>query len=236
MKDGRTHLAHKSEHAVDMISGAVTAVTLHGGTEADTRSIDHTLEAAVQAAVDLGIEAAEEVVADKGYHSNEVVRTIEELGRRSYISKPARGRQRWKGKAQEKAAAYANRRRMRGEPGKALGRLRGERVERTFAHMEERGDRRRCRVRGTKNNLKRHLAQAMASNLGLVMRSLLGAGTPSELAALRAELWCLRALLEGLARRLGGQVTMVALECRQISAVGLRITRRSGMATCSTGC
>lgn len=239
MKDGRTHLAHKSEHAVDMTSGAVVAVTLHGGTEGDTRSIYHTLAAATRAAAELGIEAAEEVVADKGYHSNEVVRTIEELGMRSYISEPDRGRRRWKGKAKEKKAVYANRRRMKGERGKALGRLRGERVERSFAHFEETGDLRRCRLRGTENNLKRHLAQAMAFNLALAMRSVLGAGTPRGLAGLRAELWRLRALLEGLARRLGGQIASIVLECRQVTVRNPALpahARRASMATYSTGC
>ena len=46
MKDGSTHLAHKQEHAVDMDSGAVVAVTLHGGVEGDTSTIEKTLDAA----------------------------------------------------------------------------------------------------------------------------------------------------------------------------------------------
>jgi hypothetical protein len=43
MKDGRTHLAHKAEHAVDLKSGAVLAVTLQEADQGDTTTVIETL-------------------------------------------------------------------------------------------------------------------------------------------------------------------------------------------------
>jgi hypothetical protein len=76
---------------------------------------------------------------------------------------------------------YANRRRVRGEYGKSLLRRRGELVERSFAHCYETGGMRRCHLRGRDNILKRQLVHVGAFNLSLVLRQLLGAGTPREL-------------------------------------------------------
>ena len=76
---------------------------------------------------------------------------------------------------------YANRRRVRGEYGKSLLRRRGELVERSFAHCYETGGMRRCHLRGRNNILKRQLVHVGAFNLSLILRQLLGAGTPREL-------------------------------------------------------
>jgi hypothetical protein len=58
MKDGRTHLAHKAEHAVDLDSGAVLAVTLQGADEGDTTTLEETLsEAGIAVAELVGHEA-----------------------------------------------------------------------------------------------------------------------------------------------------------------------------------
>ena len=76
---------------------------------------------------------------------------------------------------------YANRRRGRGEYGKSLLRRRGELVERSFAHCYETGGMRRCHLRGHENILKRQLIHVGAFNLSLILRKLLGAGTPREL-------------------------------------------------------
>jgi hypothetical protein len=66
------------------------------------------------------------VVADKGYHSNEVMRTLAEWKLRSYVAEPERGARKWKGKAAEQAAVYANRRRISGARGKRLQAGRGD--------------------------------------------------------------------------------------------------------------
>jgi transposase len=100
---------------------------------------------------------------------------------RSYIpEKQQKGRRNWAGKPAEQQAVYANRRRVRGEYGKSLLRRRGELVERSFAHCYETGGMRRCHLRGRENILKRQLVHVGAFNLSLILRKMLGAGTPRE--------------------------------------------------------
>jgi transposase len=154
MKDGRTHLAHKAEHAVDLDTGAVLAVTLQGADRGDTATLDETLcEAGMAVAEQVGREAElrpneapkvnvagiVETVTDKGYHSGAVLKRMKSLLRR-----------------------------------------RGEFVERSFAHCYETGGMRRCHLRGHENILKRQLIHLGAFNLSLILRQLLGAGTPRE--------------------------------------------------------
>jgi transposase len=194
MKDGRTHLAHKAEHAVDMETGAVVAVTVQAADAGDTHTMHETLAqasehlevvgAAINGATDVSTlkdEGPAELVTDKGYHSREVVRQLAEAGIRSYISEPERGRQRWDGQVTEQAAVYANRRRVRSERGKQLQRQRGEKLERTMAHLYETGRLRRVYLRGHSNIIKRLLIHACSLNLGLLMRTLYGVGTPRGL-------------------------------------------------------
>ncbi|MCU1297454.1 MAG: Transposase domain protein [Acidobacteriaceae bacterium] len=197
MKDGRTHLAHKTEHAVDLDTGAVLAVTLQGADQGDTTTLDERLcEAGMAVAEQVGREAElrpndkpkvnvagiEETVTDKGYHSGAVVKRMKAYGVRSYIpEKKQKGRRNWAGKPAEQQAVYANRRRVRGEYGKGLLRRRGEFVERSFAHCYETGAMRRGHLRGRDNILKRQLVHVGAFNLSLILRHLLGAGTPREL-------------------------------------------------------
>jgi transposase len=194
MKDGRTHLAHKAEHAVDMESGAVVAVTVQPADAGDTHTVQQTLAeaqeniAVVAEVIDsepdgpvLEVESPAELVTDKGYPSREVVRQVTEAGIRSYISEPERGRQRWQDQSAERAAVYANRRRIHGERGKRLQRQRGEKLERTMAHLYETGRMRRVHLRGHRNIIKRLLIQACSLNLGLLMRKLYGVGTPRGL-------------------------------------------------------
>jgi transposase len=191
MKDGRTHLAHKAEHAVDMESGAIVAVTVQPADRGDTASIEETVQEAMdtladvledeEAAEQLDGEVLSEIVGDKGYHSNAVLSGYEALGIRTYISEPKRGRRSWRGKAAAQHATYANRRRVRGARGKALLRRRGEVLERSFAHCYETGGMRRAHLRGRENLAKRVLVHAAGFNLGLVMRRRLGRGTPRGL-------------------------------------------------------
>ncbi len=147
MKDGRTHLAHKAEHAVDLDTGAVVAVTLQPADQGDTTTVDETLsEAGMAVAEQIGREAQlrpdekpkvnvqgiEEVVADKGYHSGAVVERIKSYEVRSYIPEPGpKGQRHWDGKCDQQQAVYGNRRRVRGAYGKSLLRRRGELVERS---------------------------------------------------------------------------------------------------------
>jgi transposase len=197
MKDGRTHLAHKQEHAVDMDTGAVLAMTIQGATEGDTSTIEGTLEAAEQnldeARDHAGDESkmddtSKEVVADKGYHSKCVILSLLLAGWRTYVAEPRRGRQRWEEQEEERDAVYANRRRKNGERGKALMRLRGEVIERTFAHAFETGGMRRIHLRHHENIAKRLLIHIAGFNLGLLMRKRFGIGKPRCLQGLSAAL------------------------------------------------
>lgn len=204
MKDGRTHLAHKAEHAVDLDTGAVVAVTIQDADEGDTTTSHDTLITAaeqIESVVPDG-NGLEEVVADKGYHSNQALVDLEAVGVRSYISEPQRGRRNWKDNPEARDAVYRNRHRICGARGKRLLRQRGERLERPFAHLYETGRMRRVHLRGHTNILKRVLLHTAALNLGLLMRTLFGVGTPRSLqgrvAALLCCLWAVIRLPETL--------------------------------------
>jgi len=215
MKDGRTHLAHKAEHAVDLETGAVVAVTVQGADQGDTTTIQETfIEAAEQmeavgkdAAADeqMNAQGLEEVVADKGYHSGPRLEDLREIGVRSYIPEPQRRKRHWQGKAGEQAAVYGNRRRIRGERGKHLLRQRGELLERSFAHVYDTGGMRRTHLRGHRNILKRLLIHVAAFNLSLILRREAGVGTPRGLQDRRNRLlfcfWAVWAALERLGER-----------------------------------
>src|SRR5258705_4406516 len=181
MKDGRTHLAHKAEHAVDLDTGAIVAVTLQAADQGDTTTLDETLcEAGEQVAEQIRrevelrpqdkpkvhLQGIEELVTDKGYHSGAVVKRVKSYEVRSYIpEKKQKGRHDWQDKRAEQRAVYANRRRVRGDYGKSLLRRRGELIERSFAHCYETGGMRRCHLPRRANNLKRQLMPLRAFNL-----------------------------------------------------------------------
>src|SRR5713101_197671 len=179
--DGRTHLAHKAEHAVDLSSGAVVAITLQAADLGDTTTIGVTLQEAQANATLINERGVEEVVADKGYHSNEVLVDLHEEGVRSYIPEPERGPRNWDGKEQEQKQVYGNRRRMSGRRGKDLQKLRTELTERSFAHLYETGGMRRTHLRGRNNILKRLLVHGAGFNLSLILRKTLGVGKPRTL-------------------------------------------------------
>jgi transposase len=183
MKDGRTHLAHKAEHAVDLETGAIVGVTVQGADDGDTTTCVETLiEAAEQVeTVRPDGEGIKEIVGDKGYHSNQSLGDLEAVGVRTYISEPDRGRRNWKKNPKTRDAVYRNRRRIRGPRGLRLLRIRGERLERPFAHLYETGGLRRVHLRGRTNIRKRLLIHAGGFNLGLLMRQLIGVGTPRGL-------------------------------------------------------
>ena len=190
MKDGRTHVAHKAEHAIDLESGALVAVTLQDADQGDTTTIVETAIAAAEqveaapAAPDE--EGLHEIVADKGDHSNETMVDLAAVGLRSYISEPARGRRDWSAAPDAQAPVYRNRRRLRGARGRRLRRRRAELAERSFAHLYETGGMRRTHLRGHENILKRLLIHGGGFNLGLAMRQCLGLGKPRRLQGLAA--------------------------------------------------
>ena len=194
MKDKRTHLAHKAEHVVDLDTQAIVAVNLGDANEGDTSSITWSLLRAEanlatvsedpQAARKLHERRMAEVVADKGYHSNEVLVDLRASDIRSHVSEPSRGRRKWKDKEEAKLAVYGNRRRIKSPRGQDLQKRRAEIVERGFAHTYDSGGMRRLHLRGRGNILKRLLIHVAGFNLSLIMRKLVGAGTPRGVAAL----------------------------------------------------
>jgi transposase len=230
MKDGRTHLAHKAEHAVDLETGAIVAVTLQPANAGDTTTVKKTLdetEANLAEVRDdpetsdyLASDEIREVVADKGYHSNEMMCHLQERQVRSYVSEPNyKGSRRWKDKATEQTAVYGNRRRIRGERGKALLRKRGELLERPFAHCYETGGLRRTHLKGHTRILKRLLIHVAGCNLALMMRTLFGLGTPRglqgstrpvlrTLSAWIVDLWASCQEMMGVSHRLDAPTTM----------------------------
>jgi transposase len=186
MKDGRTHLAHKVEHAVDLETGALIAVTLQDADQGDTTTIIETAMAAAEQSEDAQAavktpQPLAEIIADKGYHSNQTMIDLAAVGLRSYVAEPDRGRRDWSKEPQAQTPVYANRRRIRGARGRRLMRQRGERIERSFAHLYDTGGMRRTHLRGHTNILKRLLIHAGGFNLGLVVRHLIGSGTPRGL-------------------------------------------------------
>ena len=242
MKDGRTHLAHKAEHAVDLETGAIVGVTVQDADAGDAETSRETLTTAAEQvdAVRPEGDGLQEVVGDKGYHSNQSLVDFETLGLRSYISEPDRGRRNWTGKAEARAAVYRNRRRIRGARGRRLLRLRGERLERPFAHLYETGGMRRVYLRGHANILKRLLIHAAGFNLGLIMRQLMGVGTPRGLQSrLSAAIAALLVLLVSLGERATrhqrpAQRTFPLTHRRFAPSAGVYIGRREMAFT--TGC
>jgi transposase len=199
MKDGRTHLAYKAEHAVDLESEFVLAARILPGASGDAETLADTVmtaqghldraatltakprsEKQAEAAAGAGAEI-KEVVGDSGYHKDQTLELLTSLGVRTYIVE--RDQQRvWTDKPVErKRATLANRRRLKRRKGRRLQRRRSEVVERTFAHLCETGGARRTWLCGLENVQKRYLMHAAARNLSLVMRKLFKMGTPRGL-------------------------------------------------------
>ena len=188
LKDGRTHLAYKPEHAIDLDTGAIVAAEVHAADQGDTATLPGTLEAAEANLAAVGAaptpEDPSELVADKGYHSREGLKDLEDGPWKSRIAeKKAAGVSRWRGDEEARRAVYNNRARLRSAVAKEAFKLRAELVERSFALTLDRGGMRRAWLRGRENLRKRYLVHVAGYNLGLIMRLLVGAGTPREFLA-----------------------------------------------------
>jgi transposase len=184
LKDGRTHLAYKAEHVVDLKSDLVLAAEIRKADEADTETLADSVMEAQNNLNQAGSEAEiEEVAADKGYHAAATVELCQALGLRTYIPEPRRPhRLRWTDKLPElQQAVYANRRRIRRAKSKRWQRLRSERCERTFAHVCNTGGMRRSWVKGVAKLAKRYLIAVAAHNIGRILRKLFGIGKPKAL-------------------------------------------------------
>ena len=262
LKDGRTRLAYKAEHVVDMDSGAIVAAEITAATRSDAESMVDSLQQAERnldrakgkpddsdddappsgaAPPSKPSRHVRELTGDKGYHKASTLEELRDVGVRTYIpERLQRGRRRWKGSGgtRRAKAVYDNRARAQRPKGKVLQRRRGELIERTFAHLCETGGHRRTRLRKRDNVQKRYLIQAAAFNLSLVMRQLLGRGTPRGYQdAIRRQLAAARALLLATARLLaticglGGSWTRVTTFSPRWPAAESRWPSTSGFAT-----
>jgi transposase len=189
MKDGRTHLAYKAEHVIDLKSEVVVAATIHPADQSDGETLLHSVSQAQENVARAGSDAfAAEVVADKGYHKAQSLAECAAYDLRTYIPERTERRpRRWTDKpAAWRDAFRANRRRVRGERSRRLQRLRSERVERSFAHVCNTGRARRTWLRGIEDVQKRYLVTLAGRNLTVLMRALFGIGTPRSLQGLAA--------------------------------------------------
>jgi IS5 family transposase len=221
MKDGTTHLAYKPEHGVDLDTGAVIAAELHPADQGDTTTLVATLTAAEAnlEAVDVAptADAPAELVTDKGYFGREGLKRLEDSAWKTRIAEPkGKGISRWHGDDDARRAVYNNRARLLSGVARAAFKLRAEIVERSFAHVLDRGGMRRTWLRGRDNVHKRYLLHVAGHNLGLLMRLLIGAGTPKEAIARGNGLVLLALLPDGsvlvmLAAIGGAQAVLAAL-------------------------
>lgn len=194
LKDGRTHLAHKPEHLVDIDSGAIVAAKIHHADKGDTEIMHDTLAAGKRNLKTVLGKAAPkydrpaDLAGDKGYHSRKALRDMDSSFRSRICEPERRGISHWHGDKDARRAVYNNRARLQSSTGKKLQRLRSERVERSFAHCLDSGGMRRTHLRETENIEKRYIVHVSGFNLGLLMRSLFKVGTPKGWADLPATL------------------------------------------------
>jgi transposase len=192
-KHGATDMLYKMEKTDDLDTGAIVSVTVQTADTGDTTSMYDTV---IQAEENISavledeqvleagrVEEPVELAGDKGYHSNETILTSKVVGVRTYISEPDRGTRDWEGKEDERAAVYGNRRRIRGERGNRLRKLRAEHCERNFAQLCDTGGQRRTFLRGLVNVTKKALIGAMGFNMGLLLRKVYGLRKPRQLEA-----------------------------------------------------
>jgi transposase len=246
MKDGRTHLAYKAEHAVDLATGVILAAPVYYADETDSSTVGATISESQNNLIAAESEKQiEEAVLDKGYYKHETLAELEFTeGLRTYVAEPKQnspsiGQDK---PAEERQAIANNRRRIRGKRGRALQRQRSEKVERSFAHVCRTGGARRAWLWGIDKVRKRYLMAAMAYNLGVIMRSLFGIGTARTLQAAGD-------LADGLRFALFTTIqlltSILVLPCPTLATfpTPIRAGRRSPAGrpgwpkmTCSTGC
>ena len=224
MKDGTTHLAYKPEHAVDLDTGAVVAAELHPADEGDTTTLEKTLAAAKEnlEAVDAAPTAEDpaEYVTDKGYHSRSVLKALDDGPWKTRISEPKqKGFARWHGDGAARRAVTNNRTRLLSGVAKEAFKLRAEIVERSFAHNLDRGGMRRTWLRGRENVHKRYLLHVAGHNLSLLMRKLIGAGTPRE--AVAGGYGCICVLIAPAGAVLVAQIVLIVSEDGETAFVAL---------------
>ena len=184
-------MAYKAENAIDIESRITVAAEVHMADRGDTLTPHKTLLAADETTMRAGVEGGiKEVILDRGYHSDGVLVDLDSKGFRAYVAEPKRGTRNWQRQRrrdgdqivdERQKAYYANRRRARSETGKQLQKKRAEFPERAFAHLKRTGGLARVFVRGRREVGKKLQTHVAAANLGVILRALIGIGTPRNL-------------------------------------------------------
>jgi hypothetical protein len=228
MKDGTTHLAYKPEHAVDLDTGVVMAPPIHPADEGDTMTLSPTLEGAARNLDAVGLVPSQNapcvVVADKGYHAREQLKALEGGKWKTRIAEPDPSKDylRWHGDETARRTVYANRARLKSVIGRETMRRRAELVERSFAHVLDRGGMRRARLGGRENVHKRYLIHVAGFNLGVLMRALHG---PRDAKGAAEALYPLIFVLQTDAALAFGLIADVDREIAAIVIVAADLTR-----------
>ena len=204
-KDGACDMIYKPEHVTDLESGTIVQAEVLEGDHADTKALTERVACAVEVVNRIVANDEDAVVrcltADKGYFAIEEIARIQEFDIRTVIGDANAARRRKEGmaaplrKSLHRAACA-----LKSQSGKALLRKRGMHLERSFEHVLDEGGMRRATLRGKENLVKRHKIAAACFNLSLLLRTLLGVGTPKQWAA------AVYGLLEALIAHLFGLV------------------------------
>jgi transposase len=253
LKDGRTHMAYKVENAMDLESRITVAAEVHSADKGDPQTVGKTLLKADMTVMNAGIKGGiQDVVLDRGYHSDEVLVDLDVKGYRAYIAEPKRKQRNWTAMerrdgaecvADRKRTFYGNRRRARGQRGRNFQKLRAEYPERGFAHLKRTGGLSRLFVRGKREVAKKVQSYVAAANLSVILHTLFKIGTPRSLQgrlreALAALLTLCRLLIARLASISRSQVSSVSHRAftAEINAFHFKPDLEFGKLAYATGC
>jgi transposase len=184
-KRGATRMIYKPEHVVDLETGAIVNADVRPGDEHDTADLtSRVVEAEVRMNRALGepenTQCAQTVAADMGYFKVEEIAQLQDLEFETIIRDPLRNRRIDKLTEAERVALQVAKHSVMSPSGTALLKLRAEFVERSFQHVLDCGGARRTTVRGRDNIRKLYLIRAAGANLSLLMRRIIGFGTPKQ--------------------------------------------------------
>lgn len=182
-KRGASRMIYKPEHIVDLETGAILDADVRPGDEADTDDLSTRVsESEARLKKALGIERSifKVMASDKGYFKLDEVRALQAMGLRTVIPDPVSNRRPEKLSAKERQVLRSAQRAVTAHYGKSLMKRRGMYIERSFEHLLDCGGARRTTLRGRINIKKRYMVQAMGVNLSLLMRALIGIGTPKQ--------------------------------------------------------
>jgi transposase len=195
-KHGATDMLYKTEHVVDLDTGAIVDVSVLPADQGDAEKLTDRIDKAQARLEEIGAEPAETLTADKGYFAAETVAALAASGLEPVIPDRELNRNEHSYKPEVWMAVKAAHESAKSDEGKELLRKRGQHIERSFAHVLDSGGSRRTTLRGIPKISKRQTAACAAYNLSLLMRVTTKFGTPKQWAAKAKSAFCrLRILL-----------------------------------------